>query len=136
MDGMNRVQVLTVDDQAVFREAARALIDSTPGFEVAGEAACGADALRAVERLAPDLVLMDVCMPGMDGIETARRIAAAGSDSVIVLVTAHHLDDVQPLAEHSGAAAIITKERLRPRLLRALWAANGARRAPTGDKTD
>jgi DNA-binding NarL/FixJ family response regulator len=133
---MTRVHVLTVDDQAVFRDAARALIDSTPGFALAGEATSGDEALRAVERLAPDLVLMDVRMPGMDGIETARRIAATGSPSVIVLVTAHDLDDVRPLAEHSGAAALIPKERLRPRLLRELWAANGARRAATGGRVE
>jgi two-component system, NarL family, invasion response regulator UvrY len=119
------VQVLTVDDQPVFLEAARALITSTPGFALAGEATSGAEAIRAVERLHPDLVLLDVRMPGLDGIETARWLTAKGSDVVIVLVTGHDAEDVETLAEHAGAVALVAKERLRPKLLRELWASHG-----------
>ena len=123
---MRPVQVLTVDDQEVFREAARALIDQTPGFTLAGEASSCSEALAAVTALHPDLVLLDVRMPGIDGIETARRIAAAGRGAIVVLVTAHDPEDVRLLAEESPAVALVPKERLRPRLLRELWAANGA----------
>ena len=70
------VRVLAVDDQAVFRRVARDVIAATPGFELIGEAGCGDEGLQAVERLAPDLVLLDVRMPGIDGIEVARRLAA------------------------------------------------------------
>ena len=118
------VQVLTVDDQAVFLEAARALVASTPGFALAGEAGSGTEAIEAIERLRPDLVLLDVRMPELDGIETARRISAASGEAVVVLVTAHDLDDVRELAEASGAVALVPKERLRPRVLRELWAAH------------
>ena len=124
---MNLVQVLTVDDQAVFREAARALVESTPGFALAGEATSGLEAISAVESLDPDLVLVDVRMPGIDGIETANRIAAAGSHALVILVTAYDPEDVRPLAAQSGAVALVRKERLRPRVLRQIWARNRAR---------
>ena len=124
---MTPVRVLTVDDQPVFLEAARAVIASTPGFALAGEASSGADAISAVDRLHPDLVLLDVRMPGLDGIETARRLAAGGSNTVVVLVSGHDLDDVRLLAEESGAVTIVSKQRLRPRLLRELWARHGGR---------
>ena len=123
---MSAVRVLTVDDQPVFLEAARALIASTPGFTLAGEATSGAEAIRAVERLQPDMVLLDVRMPGLDGIETARWLTANGSNAVIVLVTGHDVEDVHTLAEHAGAVALVVKERLRPALLRELWATHSA----------
>jgi DNA-binding NarL/FixJ family response regulator len=126
------VKVLTVDDQPVFLEAARELVASTPGFALAGEASSGIEAVGAVERLAPDLVLLDVRMPGIDGIETARRLMALDSGAVVVLVSGHDIDDVRVLAQGSGAVAIVLKERLRPGLLRDLWAEHGTR-APSVD---
>lgn len=121
------VQVLTVDDQPVFREAARALIASTPGFDLAGEASSGAEALSAADRLHPDLVLLDVRMPGLDGIETARILTTKCSDTVVVLVSGHEVDDMTSLAEQCGAVTMVAKERLRPALLRELWAAHSPR---------
>jgi DNA-binding NarL/FixJ family response regulator len=70
----NPVRVLTVDDQARFRAVARDVIDATAGFEVVGEAENGEDALLAVDRLAPQIVLLDVRMPGVDGITVAGRL--------------------------------------------------------------
>ena len=119
------VRVLTVDDQAVFRAAARALIASTPGFAVAGEASSGPEGVEAVERLEPDLVLLDIRMPGDDGITTARRLTELRPATVVVLVSGHDLDDVRELAAESGAAEVVQKERLRPRLLKELWARHG-----------
>jgi DNA-binding NarL/FixJ family response regulator len=123
---MSPVRVLTVDDQPVFLEAARALIASTPGFTLAGEACSGLEAIDAAARLEPDMVLLDVRMPGLDGIETARRLSSAHPLTVVVLVSGHDVADVETLAEASGAVALVVKERLRPRLLRELWAGHGA----------
>lgn len=129
---MRPVRVLTVDDQPLFRTAARALISSTPGFVLAGEASSGAEALTATEQLDPDLILLDVRMPGLDGIETARRLASRPRRSVVVLVSGHDLDDVRELAQRSGAADLVLKERLRPGLLRKLWAVHGGQRGAPG----
>ena len=98
------------------------MIASTPGFELVGEACSGAEAIAAAEVLRPDMVILDVRMPGLDGIETARRLALTRPGTVIVLVSGHDVDEVvQGLAERSGAVALILKERLRPPLLRELW---------------
>ena len=99
---MNSVAVVTVDDQAVFRSVAREVLEATPGFESAGEAASGEEALRVVDEVQPQLVLVDVRMPGMDGIETARRLHAAHPELVIALIS---------VEEHAGNRA--RRERLR-----------------------
>ena len=132
---MTPVHVLTVDDQPVFREAVRALIASTPGFVLAGEAASGTEALSAADRLQPDLILLDVRMPGLDGIETARILTSKSSHSVVILVSGHEVDDVRVLGERCGAVALIPKERLRPTLLRELWASHGHSAAATRQKS-
>ncbi len=132
---MTPVQVLTVDDQLVFRDAARALIFSTPGFDLVGEASSGAEALSAADRLHPDLVLLDVRMPGLDGIETARILTTKRSDTVVVLVSGHEVDDMTSLAEQCGAVALVAKERLRPALLRELWAEHRPRSAAGGPES-
>jgi CheY-like chemotaxis protein len=119
----NRVRVLVVDDQQIVRSATRSLLDATVGFEAVGEAASGNEALSAVEQLDPDLVLLDVRMPDMDGIEAAARIRATHRRTVVVLMSSDPRAD--PSA--STAAAFITKERLKPAVLRELW----ARHAPS-----
>src|SRR3954470_2587194 len=81
------VGVLVVDDQLVFRQVAHEVIDATNEFELLGEAGSGADDLIAVAELEPDLVLLDLRMPGMDGIETATRLHAEHPDAVVVLIT-------------------------------------------------
>ena len=85
------VGVVTVDDQAPFRSVAREVIDATDGFELLGEAESGEEALALAERLAPDLVVVDVRMPGMDGFETARRLSAANPATTILLVSTDEL---------------------------------------------
>ena len=83
-------RVMTVDDQEVFRSAARAVVDATPGFESAGEPCSGEEALGLVDAAKPELVLVDVRMPGLGGLETARELSARHPDLVVVLVS---LDD-------------------------------------------
>ena len=116
------VRVLTVDDQAVFRAAARDVIEATPGFQALGEATSGAEALAMTESMRPDLILMDVRMPGMDGIETTRRLRASGAESVVVLISFEDPDDVDDVARGCGAVASVRKQDFCPDALRRLWA--------------
>ena len=96
------VRVLTVDDQIVFRRAAHDVIAATPGFEPVGDAESGEDALDEVERLRPELVLLDVRMPGIGGVEAARRIAAAHPETVVVLIS---IEDSEEFARTRTRAA-------------------------------
>ena len=120
------VTVVTVDDQAPFRDAARDVIEATPGFEAVGEADGGVNALAVVDRLAPQLVLLDVYMPDVDGIETAQRIKLAHPSTVVVLISIEDSANLPAAATAvSGAAALVLKQDFRPALLRDLWARHG-----------
>jgi two-component system, NarL family, invasion response regulator UvrY len=119
------VRVLTVDDQAVFRRVAADVIAATPGFEAVGEAASGEEALAAVERLRPELVLLDVRMPGMGGIEAARRITADYPNTVVVLISIGDPAEIEHAARSSGAAEMVSKQGFGPALLRRLWTSHG-----------
>lgn len=116
------VAVVTVDDQAVFRSVAREVIEATPGFEPAGEAASGEEAIELVARVQPQLVLVDVRMPGMNGVETARRLSAAHPELVIVLIS---LEGRPSAAAESGAATFVPKQEFGPSRLKGLWRAYG-----------
>jgi DNA-binding NarL/FixJ family response regulator len=119
------VTVVTVDDQPAFRRAAREVIAATPGFRPVGEAASGEEALRLVDDLGPELVLLDLRMPGMDGVETARLIAARRPRPVVVIVTAESGEALPGDAAGCGAAALARKQDFGRRLLRELWSAHG-----------
>ena len=118
------VSVVTVDDQAVFRAVARDVIDATPGFELVGEASSGETAVAVVDELDPELVLMDVRMPGTDGTEAARRIKAANPDVVVILISIEESAMVPSSAE-CGAAALVRKQDFGPAMLRDLWDLHG-----------
>jgi DNA-binding NarL/FixJ family response regulator len=118
------IRVLVVDDQAVFRRVARDVIEATPGFETTGEADSGHAALNAVAELRPDLVLLDVRMPDLDGVEVAIRLRSTDSPPVIVLISVEEPRDV-PAARTCGAATFVRKQDFGPSLLRRLWHAYG-----------
>ena len=92
------IRVVTVDDQAPFRKAARMLVEGTPGFELVGESTDGESALELVRECDPDMVVIDVRMPGIDGIEVANRLSAEDSTRVLVLATSADLPEFSPLA--------------------------------------
>jgi DNA-binding NarL/FixJ family response regulator len=115
------VTVLLVDDQERFRGALRELIAGVEGFELIGEACSGEEATRAVQLLAPQLVLMDVMMPGIGGIAAARTIIDRRPAPMVVLIS---VDDpsVHPEAGELGASVLfVRKQELKPARLRQLW---------------
>lgn len=120
-DATRHVRVLIVDDQPMFRRVACDVIEATPGFVAVGEAAGGEEALDAVRRLMPDLVLCDVRMPGMDGVEVASRLADSHPDTVVVLISIEEPLDVVPATRRASAARLVRKQDFGPRLLRELW---------------
>jgi DNA-binding NarL/FixJ family response regulator len=118
------VRVLTVDDQAVFRGVARDVIDATAGFRSIGEAANGEEALEAVDRLAPELVLLDVRMPGLSGIEVAQRLVTTHPEVVVVLISIEERVDV-PSAAQLARVPLVRKQDFGPGLLRRIWTEHG-----------
>jgi DNA-binding NarL/FixJ family response regulator len=115
------VRVLTVDDHPPFRDAARAVITATPGFEALAEVGSGEDALDLLDRLQPELVLLDVSLPGLDGLETCRRLTEAASAPLVVLISADDDPLLRDSAREYGAVGFISKAELRPGILRAFW---------------
>ncbi|HEX5924930.1 MAG TPA: response regulator transcription factor [Baekduia sp.] len=120
------VGVLIVDDQPFFRSAAREVVGALPGFHAVAEASSGPEAVAAVGKLHPELVLLDVRMPGMDGIEATRRIKAGHPRTVVVLISIEDAGGVPSTARTCGAAALVRKQDFGPSLLRELWTTHGA----------
>jgi CheY-like chemotaxis protein len=119
------IRVLTADDHPGFLATARDLVRATPGFETIAEASSGERAVALTTRLHPDLVLLDVHMPGIGGIEAARRIMAACPWTVLVLISAYAVEDLPADALHCGARAVLSKQQLRPRTITRLWSLAG-----------
>lgn len=118
------VRVVIVDDQKPFRMAARDVIELTGGFEVVGEAETGEDSVELVKQLEPDLVLMDLNLPGIDGLEATKRIRADGPRHVVVLmVSTYEAEEFEARAAEAGAAAYISKSDFGPDQLEEAWAA-------------
>lgn len=124
-DDPGRATVMIVDDQVPFRIAARAVIARVDEFELVAEVASGEEALLCAHELSPQLVLMDINMGEMDGIEATRRITAAYPHVKIILVSTYALEDLPAGAHGSGAIAYVNKDELSPRVLRSLWATGG-----------
>ena len=116
------VSVLIVDDQAPFRRAAAAVVKVTRGFDVVGEAESGEEAVELAGEVAPQLVLMDINMGGISGIEATRRILASSPDVVVVLLSTYQAADLPADAATSGAVAYVNKEEFGPDVLHDVWA--------------
>jgi DNA-binding NarL/FixJ family response regulator len=113
------VRVLIVDDLVPFRRVARAVIDASDGFEAVGEAASGEEAVQAAGLLRPDLVLMDINLPGIDGMEATRRIRSQSSETVVLLLSTWDHDD--GCGRQCGAADYISKSQFGPDRLAVSW---------------
>jgi DNA-binding NarL/FixJ family response regulator len=126
-----QVRVLVVDDQAPFRGAAKRVVGMTSGFEVVGEAITGEQAVEMAAELHPDLILMDINLPGINGIEAVRRIREQSPDVLAFLLSTYAEADLPSDARTCGASAYIHKERFAPQLLSALWESRGDPAWPT-----
>jgi DNA-binding NarL/FixJ family response regulator len=104
------IRVVLADDQALVRGGFRMILDAREGIEVVGEAADGAQAIELVGRLAPDVVLMDVRMPDVDGLEATRRIVASGSPARVIVLTTYDVDDSVFAALRAGASGFMLKD--------------------------
>lgn len=119
------VRVLLVDDQESFREAARLVIGMSDGFVLVGEAETGEEANELVATIAPDLVLMDINLPGIDGLEATRRIVAAEEGVRVIVISTYDADEYESRALQAGAAAFLPKSDLVPGALARVWSQVG-----------
>jgi DNA-binding NarL/FixJ family response regulator len=115
------VRVLIADDQAPFRTAARSVLSAAAGFQLVGEATSGEEAVALVDSLSPDLVLMDIKMAGIGGIEAARSIAARHPATTTILLSTYRAEDLPQEAGTCGAAAYLHKSDFSGQALRQLW---------------
>ena len=114
------IRVLLADDQELVRSGFRLILDHADGIEVAGEAADGRQAVRLARELDPDVVLMDVRMPEVDGIEATQRLQHAGVDARILVLTTFDLDDYVYGALKAGASGFLLKDAPREQLVTAI----------------
>lgn len=122
-DDVNATTDLTIvlaDDQELVRAGFRVILESEPGFRVVGEAADGAGAVEAVRQLRPDVVCLDVQMPGVDGLEAARRIAALPDPPAVLILTTFDSDDALFQALEAGASGFLLKNASPERLIDAV----------------
>lgn len=119
--GDDRVGVLVVDDCAEARAAIGSAVDEMHGFGLVGSVESGEEALDTLQRLDPDLVLLDVRMPGLNGPQTCSMIRERGTRSVVVLVSAHPRPELPDSVDTCGADAVLYKGDVSPRRLEALW---------------
>jgi DNA-binding NarL/FixJ family response regulator len=118
---VHRVRVVLVDDQEAFMCALMAVVDATRGFEVVGQASTGEESLKLADELKPGLVLMDVNLPGIDGIEATRRLRERRAPPVVILLSTHDEDDGDLFVAQSGANAYVTKSDFGPQRLSQIW---------------
>lgn len=119
---IDTVRVLIVDDQPPFRAVARTVVALAPGFEVVAEAETGEEAVSRALADEPALVLMDINLPGISGIEATRQITTEHPDTVVVLLSTYDAESLPDDAATCGAARYVHKEDLSPGLLAEVWA--------------
>jgi NarL family two-component system response regulator LiaR len=120
MGKSQRIRVLIVDDHAVVRQGLRTFLGMLPDIQIVGEAASGADAVAAQEKAQPDVILMDLVMPEMDGVEATRRIRSARPDAKIIVLTSFAEEDKIFPAIRAGALGYLLKDSSPEQLLRAI----------------
>ena len=120
---MDVVRVLVVDDQAPFLRAMTSVVEETHGFEIVGQASSGEECLVAAAELVPDLVLMDVNLPGIDGLEATRRLRTRRYAPVVLLLSTYDEDAGAHFIAKSGAAAYVSKSEFGPDRLEDVWSA-------------
>ena len=122
---MTSVRVLVVDDKALFRRVMSAVVDETEGFVLVGCAASGEDSIVAARVLRPDLILMDVNLPGIDGMEATRGLREDTTAAAVVLLSTYDEDDWDGQAQDCGAVAYVAKSAFGPDRLTEVWAMTG-----------
>jgi len=123
----NPITILIVDDHAVVRKGVRAFLDTQPDMKVIGEAASGEEGVKLVSQFVPDVVLMDLVMPGMDGVEATRQLKRVSPRTQVVVLTSYHDDEYIFPAIRAGALSYVLKD-IGPRDL-----ADVVRKAATGE---
>ena len=119
------IRVLIVDDQEAFRSAARLVVELTTGFVVAGEAASGESGIELVDELRPQLVLMDINLPGIDGLEATRRIVSAHPGTRVLVFSTYEANEYESRALDAGAVGFVPKADFDPAILTTTWAESG-----------
>ena len=123
---MEPVRVMIVDDQEPFRRAGSAVVEAMNGFELVDVVETGEESVKRAEAVRPDLVVMDVNLPGMSGLEATRILRRMDAPPVVVLVSTYEHGDYDDETRECGAAAFISKSALEPSLLQRTWQEVGA----------
>lgn len=121
---MPHIRVVIVDDHAVVREGTRQLLEADSGLEVVGEAATGQEAVQLIERLGPDVVLLDLALPDINGIEVAGRLQTALPDTKVIILSAYDDADYVVAAMDAGVAAYLLKTSRGQEVIDAIHAVN------------